>query len=539
MKFLLAFVLMLAIPSWADAACSPTTGVTSTCAAGTTLAQITTALSTLSDGAVLTFDAGAYTWSGNIDTQDMSKGFTLICVSVGACDVTLSGNPTFWYIDYTGIVDKLFRLSGFTFGGTACGGNGCIDMRRISAGGNGDDNQLSQVRIDHNAINIPMTVPFLFMGAGDRRGEVDALFDHNTITSVNAGIVVHMVAGHSITAQGSPEAWGTSSRGTSHAVYIEDNVFTFDDETAALSACSDMHQGGKTVFRFNTVLNCRPQTHGMAHGGVELWEVYGNDIRTTVATGNVVTCYGCIQTQGVGELYVFDNQIRGLTSVDNSVAITTQNYRSGSGQPGPLGLCDGTVTGDGNTAPEATYRGYPCVGQPGRMEADGTPLYGKLAPNAAWGNYNGHTSATIDLNIRGNGTPDYWDEHLVANRDYYNVTASFDGTSGIGVGTLASRPATCTHTTSPDGDDGGGVMYWATDQGSWNTSSSNPYGEQRNGVDGVLYRCSATNTWVTHYTPYTYPHPLQGGVADPGTRRFAPSINLRRADNSHTVLVSQ
>ena len=96
---------------------------------------------------------------------------------------------------------------------------------------------------------------------------------------------------------------------------------------------------------------------------------------------------------------------------------------------------------------------------------------------------------------------------MVANRDYYpsasgaqtSPTSPFNGSSGTGWGTLANRPTTCTP----------GVAYFATDQGSWNTSTSNPYGVQQNGADGVLYKCTAPNTWTLYYTPYTYPHPLQ------------------------------
>lgn len=164
---------------------------------------------------------------------------------------------------------------------------------------------------------------------------------------------------------------------------------------------------------------------------------------------------------------------------------------------------------------------------PGRAPANGSPVWGTLAPVYVWKNVDDSTGNKVDLYIG-----DYWatvspapSTHIQSNRDYYNAVSKdaqtsssspFDGTTGMGYGTLANRPSTCTHTTSPDGDEGGGVAYWATDQGSWNQSTSNPYGVQQNGADGVLYRCSATNTWTVHYTPYTYPHPLQGVVAGNG-----------------------
>jgi hypothetical protein len=66
------------------------------------------------------------------------------------------------------------------------------------------------------------------------------------------------------------------------------------------------------------------------------------------------------------------------------------------------------------------------------------------------------------------------------NRDCFDEDLTFDGTTGVGVGLLAARPATCTT----------GVGYWATDT-------------------KTLYRASATNTWEVFYKPYTYPHPLR------------------------------
>jgi len=50
------------------------------------------------------------------------------------------------------------------------------------------------------------------------------------------------------------------------------------------------------------------------------------------------------------------------------------------------------------------------------------------------------------------------------------------------------------------------VAYFSTDQGSWNTSG-NGFG------NGVLDKCTGTNTYTNAaYTPYTYPHPLDGGA---------------------------
>jgi len=102
---------------------------------------------------------------------------------------------------------------------------------------------------------------------------------------------------------------------------------------------------------------------------------------------------------------------------------------------------------------------------------------------------------------------------VLQNREFYNQvggtqvspTSPFNGTVGIGVGTLANRPTTCTAGTDPvTGGNGAGVAYWATD-------------EQK------LYVCTAPNTWSPYYTPYVYPHPLvSGGPAPPTNLRILP-----------------
>ena len=117
---------------------------------------------------------------------------------------------------------------------------------------------------------------------------------------------------------------------------------------------------------------------------------------------------------------------------------------------------------------------YPFRDQPGRIHNQ------VLAPNYAWGNSG--SGLPSPLLVTDAATSDI----IQPNVDYYNAAASFNGTSGTGNGLLSARPSTC----APQ------VAYWATDT-------------------NTLYQCSATNTWTPYYTPYTYPHPLQGTDPSP------------------------
>jgi hypothetical protein len=133
---------------------------------------------------------------------------------------------------------------------------------------------------------------------------------------------------------------------------------------------------------------------------------------------------------------------------------------------------------------------YPCFDQPGRgaggfisgggFQIPGIPLgwpHQAIDPVYAWNN-----------RLKGTLVPaiGHYYTHIQANRDYYDWTSGFDGTSGVGQGLLSGKPAACTPL----------VAYWATDT-------------------NTLYQCSAKNTWTVYYKPYTYPHPLQGNSPPP------------------------
>jgi glucuronoarabinoxylan endo-1,4-beta-xylanase len=116
----------------------------------------------------------------------------------------------------------------------------------------------------------------------------------------------------------------------------------------------------------------------------------------------------------------------------------------------------------------------------------------------------------------------FTDNSLGSPHAQTSPTSPFNGSSGVGFGTLANRPATCT-ANSVSGAPGTG--YWATDQGNWNQSglacAPNQIG---GGCQGVLYKCTSAGTWPSSasYIPAQYPYPLIGGTPQAATPVISP-----------------
>jgi hypothetical protein len=316
--------------------------------------------------------------------------------------------------------------------------------------------------------------------------------------------------------------------GSADYFFIEDNIINGNVNSGAYSTrIFDGSTAAKVVVRFNTVSQaCLGETHATGHAsddrGLRSQEVYGNSVTSSLAhdpnfdlldMGSGTTLvWGNTCDQVYKNIYHFN-----VTRKDNTTYTQTPTP-NGWGYAGTAFNGTGSMWDGGTALGTDTTLGYPCIDQPGRGQGDlitgGFPNkvnsttgtiywpHQALEPIYMWNNPGGIVAGwggAIYSNNSGG--------RVVANRDYYpsasgvqtSPTSPFNGTSGTGWGTLANRPTTCTT----------GVGYFATDQGSWNTSSSNPYGVQQNGADGVLYKCTAPNTWTLYYTPYTYPHPLQ------------------------------
>ena len=485
-------------------------GLVWNCPAGASVSDVQSALNSASDGATINFAAGSYTWSSLIHPID-GKGVSLIGAGARLSVVNIAGGG----IDLEGsTVDKQYRISGFTFTGVP-GGSAVIWI--VPLGGY----TLSNMRVDHNTFDSldpgsrHGALAILFGAAASTpTGTTTALVDHNTFSGANEFMGVKVLG------PGAAGAAPSSPKGTANNIFVEDNIVNFTSDIGAGAGFIDCWNSGSVVLRHNTVVNSIIGAHDADHGGGCLsFEVYNNTL--TATSGNMWPGgTRLIHHQGSGEEIIFNNSFTAVGKKSGDAMAVTDYRGCPNSQTGTaLAECDGTQSIDGNRSPAGTHYGYPCWRQPGRMNAGSrtsTGQPGSLSPLYEWNNYWSDTNAQVVFNV-GNpwgctGPPTPL-THIVQNRDYYDAvsasaqtspTSPYNGTTGMGFGTLANRPATCTTNAL---ETGGGVGYFATDQGA----------------QGTLYRCSATNTWTVQYQPYTYPHPLQGTVASGGRTTSKPN----------------
>jgi len=310
-------------------------------------------------------------------------------------------------------------------------------------------------------------------------------------------------------------SWASvSTAGTSQTLYLENNAWgpgTIISESEAAAggpgACATNQYkcegGGRIAARFNDCNGCYSglsnhgtDSNGRPRGARQL-EFYGNTYFCTNTGGG---CQGGVPIRS-GVVTMFGNSLTVAAGAWFNQYLALNAFRVNVIWAAPWNQCNGSGPYDNNgTSPPI------CIDQPSR--SGGTLLSGNPPTPVGWVNEVIDPSYEWDDSgynpVFGNVNSNY--TGMIANRDWYtdnslgtphaqtSSTSPFNGTSGVGFGTLARRPTTCTPR----------VGYFATDQGNWN-QSGNSFGQ------GQLYVCTATNTWTLYYTPYTYPHPLTQG----------------------------
>ena len=339
-------------------------------AVNATVTAVQSAIDASESGDTVTVPPGNETWLTTLNIPS-NKKITLQGAGIGVTTIT-ANTPRSEIID---INESGASVTGFTF----------IDGH-ISING-------KNWRIHHNRFYYAGvasgTVYEAIVIIGDTLGfteNVKGLVDNNQFHNMR----VVTSGGPALMAN---EVWGRPlGLGTDDAVYVEDNVFTY--ELCTTIQAMDANYGGSYVFRYNTVQDASVMAHAVQanNRATRKWEVYGN----------VFWASGQAWVPGfmrAGTGVWFDNALVGGTGTGAGkwslpeIIMDEQRSCEASWDTYRCGDCDGGSSWDGNDVGES---GYPCRDQIGRStdviaiayDSDpGAAQAQELVPVYAWNNF--------------------------------------------------------------------------------------------------------------------------------------------------------
>lgn len=431
-------------------------------AASCSVSDVQAAADESSDGHRVLLPPGNCTWSSKITITN--KGISLIGSGIGSTNITngFSSGDTLHIDLQSG--DPTFIFTAIRYDGNDLDTSGNALMT-LEGGG------IDSFRV-HDAEFINLNGSAILI---DNLGlEVTGVIDNNTFhMGTGAGDKSIRIFGQ-FAAGRDPFDRGLEL-GSENFIFIEDNFF---DYAAKEDGALDAFGGARYVYRYNNAPETLVGHHGADTGnlaGTHSFEIYENTFPRT-EIGDIRALFF---RSGTG--VVFNN-----TWTGDYGSIDLANFRSRPEVHSPWGECAGASSWDENQSGES---GYACLDQIGHVFTSSSGGSNTLDPLYLWSNSLDGSPITVAVSEVS------MENHIEPNRDYYVEDVSFDGTSGVGVGLLSSRPSTCTPI----------VGYWATDE-------------------STLYRCNSTDTWTNYYTPFTYPHPLRGVEATTGAGTFGPII---------------
>jgi len=465
--------------------------------------------------------AGSCTWSSTV-TLTVPSGSTALTVQ-GQTTCTGDGRVgTLACTDSTNIADNTPNVSSGDnpLLAVTTQSGGCFTLKGLTITGTGT----SPVQTYQGAIlvyggstcsrltqNHFLNINQVIMGLGDGTSGVA---DHNIFSQANPSIIFRTQAATGSDWSGNIPWSQPTNLGAANSWYFEDNQL--------VGGSTDCDKGGRFVVRYNTftaesgtaqwLLTHPTGEPGGAIRGCRAWESYENTFNipsglytfslwflsagTGVNWGNTIA-----PASGAG----LDNFFTFISERSNNTTYSQTAFPNG------WGYCGTSFNGTGSPWDQNsnTATGARCLDNPGTGQSDlltvgasFPTILDTITSAAVWP----HQASEPIYEWADTYSPGSWVNNphptvIVQNSDFYlwcNASSTtgcttFDGTQGVGSGTLASRPSSCT----------AGVAYWATDQGNWNSSGS--------GGQGQLYKCTSSNTWTLFYTPYTYPHPLVSG----------------------------